>query len=167
MGSTLFGGEKQRPAFARFLLHQPDIVVLDQATSALDPGSQHKLMELLTTELDRHDRERRSSPGARGLPQPQDRARAPTGWCPLRHRHHLDSAARPQTPLETMAAGAAGAGKKDHIPVGAAIRARERQDEYSAVNLHWRPIAPMAGGGTGASLRGRSYCRGARELRRV
>ena len=48
MGSTLFGGEKQRPAFARFLLHHSDIVVLDQATSALDPGSQHKLMELLT-----------------------------------------------------------------------------------------------------------------------
>jgi vitamin B12/bleomycin/antimicrobial peptide transport system ATP-binding/permease protein len=48
MGSTLFGGEKQRPAFARILLHQSDIVVLDQATSALDPGSQHKLMELLT-----------------------------------------------------------------------------------------------------------------------
>ena len=48
MGSTLFGGEKQRPAFARILLHQSDIVVLDQAKSALDPGSQHKLMELLT-----------------------------------------------------------------------------------------------------------------------
>ena len=59
-----------------------------------------------------HDRERRSSPGARGLPQPQDRARAPAGWCPLRHRHQFDSAARPQTPLGTMAADAAGAGEK-------------------------------------------------------
>ena len=49
---TLSGGEKQRLAFARILLHHPDIVVLDEATAALDPKSQDKLMELL---LDRPD----------------------------------------------------------------------------------------------------------------
>jgi vitamin B12/bleomycin/antimicrobial peptide transport system ATP-binding/permease protein len=45
---TLSGGEKQRLAFARIFLHNPDIIVLDEATAALDPSSQDKLMELLT-----------------------------------------------------------------------------------------------------------------------
>jgi vitamin B12/bleomycin/antimicrobial peptide transport system ATP-binding/permease protein len=44
---TLSGGEKQRLAFSRILLHNPDIVVLDEATAALDPKSQDKLMEIL------------------------------------------------------------------------------------------------------------------------
>jgi putative ATP-binding cassette transporter len=44
---TLSGGEKQRLAFSRILLHSPDIVVLDEATAALDPASQIKLMELV------------------------------------------------------------------------------------------------------------------------
>jgi putative ATP-binding cassette transporter len=44
---TLSGGEEQRLAFARILLHNPDIVVLDEATAALDAKSQVELMELL------------------------------------------------------------------------------------------------------------------------
>jgi vitamin B12/bleomycin/antimicrobial peptide transport system ATP-binding/permease protein len=35
-------------AFARIFLHNPDIIVLDEATAALDPQSQDKLMQLLS-----------------------------------------------------------------------------------------------------------------------
>jgi putative ATP-binding cassette transporter len=45
---TLSGGEKQRLAFARVFLHNPDIVVLDEATAALDRESQDRLMQLVS-----------------------------------------------------------------------------------------------------------------------
>jgi vitamin B12/bleomycin/antimicrobial peptide transport system ATP-binding/permease protein len=47
---TLSGGEKQRLAFARVFLLRPDIIVLDEATAALDPKSQDKLMDLLVAQ---------------------------------------------------------------------------------------------------------------------
>jgi vitamin B12/bleomycin/antimicrobial peptide transport system ATP-binding/permease protein len=47
---TLSGGEKQRLAFARILLHRPDIILLDEATASLDPASQNGLMRFLMRE---------------------------------------------------------------------------------------------------------------------
>jgi vitamin B12/bleomycin/antimicrobial peptide transport system ATP-binding/permease protein len=47
----LSGGEKQRLAFARLLLHRPDIIVLDEATAALDAAGQDRLMQLLSREF--------------------------------------------------------------------------------------------------------------------
>jgi putative ATP-binding cassette transporter len=44
---TLSGGEKQRVAFARVLVQEPDIIVIDEGTSALDPASQEHLMTLI------------------------------------------------------------------------------------------------------------------------
>ena len=48
---TLSGGEKQRVAFARLLIHEPDILVMDESTSALDKESQRELLELVESRL--------------------------------------------------------------------------------------------------------------------
>ena len=48
---TLSGGEKQRLTFARLLLNAPDIIVMDEATAALDEKSQDKMMQIVIDEL--------------------------------------------------------------------------------------------------------------------
>jgi putative ATP-binding cassette transporter len=50
-GNVLSGGEKQRLAFARVLLQRPSLVVMDEATAALDPLSQGELMQLMLERL--------------------------------------------------------------------------------------------------------------------
>jgi putative ATP-binding cassette transporter len=52
-GNVLSGGEKQRLAFARVLIHRPSLVVMDEATAALDPIGQGELMQLLLDRLPR------------------------------------------------------------------------------------------------------------------
>ena len=47
----LSGGEQQRIGFARLLIQRPDVVIMDEATAALDTGSQASMMELFRNEL--------------------------------------------------------------------------------------------------------------------
>src|SRR5207302_3653884 len=48
---VLSGGERQRLAFARLLLHRPEWVFMDEATSAIDEDGQDALMRLFAKEL--------------------------------------------------------------------------------------------------------------------
>ena len=45
--SLLSGGEQQRLAFARVLIHPPDILIMDEPTSWLDEISQFRMMEYM------------------------------------------------------------------------------------------------------------------------
>jgi len=48
---VLSGGEQQRIGFARLLVQRPNIVIMDEATAALDVASQDSMMELFQGEL--------------------------------------------------------------------------------------------------------------------
>jgi putative ATP-binding cassette transporter len=47
----LSGGEQQRIGFVRLLVQRPDVVIMDEATAALDVDSQASMMELFRHEL--------------------------------------------------------------------------------------------------------------------
>ena len=50
-GVTLSGGQKQRVALARTILSKPDIIVLDDITSAVDTETEHEILNALQDEM--------------------------------------------------------------------------------------------------------------------
>jgi putative ATP-binding cassette transporter len=106
----LSGGEKQRLAFARVFLMRPDIVVLDEATAALDLPSQDRLMKRLVRALEDativsvghrpelaafHHRTVALAPGARGAMLASDVRHRPEGGHADRPRDASRSAGDP------------------------------------------------------------------------
>lgn len=46
-GVKLSGGQKQRLAIARLLLQNPDVIIFDESTSALDSSSEHEVLQTI------------------------------------------------------------------------------------------------------------------------
>ena len=88
-GVTLSGGQRQRLALARALLRRPGLLMLDDATSAVDPTVERQILDGLA-DAARHDAGRRPPP----LDDRPGRPRPVPGRRPHRRQRHPPGAAR-------------------------------------------------------------------------
>jgi ATP-binding cassette subfamily B protein len=51
-GFSLSGGQRQRIAIARAIVSDPSVLILDDATSAVDPSKEHQIREAMATVMD-------------------------------------------------------------------------------------------------------------------
>ncbi|CAN5860420.1 hypothetical protein BH24ACT3_BH24ACT3_07780 [soil metagenome] len=51
-GFSLSGGQRQRLAIARAILADPRVLILDDATSSVDPTKEHEIRDALTTVME-------------------------------------------------------------------------------------------------------------------
>ena len=95
-GTSLSGGQRQRISLARALVRHPRLLILDDATSAVDPEVEARILAAL------RDGAADCHPGRGRLPQGDDRAGrrggAPRGR-PDRRPRHPQRAARPEPGL--------------------------------------------------------------------
>jgi phosphate transport system ATP-binding protein len=54
IGSSLSGGQQQRLCIARAIANQPDVILMDEPVSALDPRSAARIEELITDLAERY-----------------------------------------------------------------------------------------------------------------
>ena len=113
---TLSGGEKQRVAFARVLVQEPDIIVMDEGTSALDPKSQELLMNLVAGAVAQDDDHQRRPPaGAGEIPSAQARAGSPPGGRQARARYRSAGAAEAAMALAAARSQGSGQGQSSGL----------------------------------------------------